>query len=320
MRDETSQLMKILLVEDDSLDRASLMRALRNHNHGLYITEATSLVAACAQLEQHHFDVVLSEYQLQDGNAATLLAQIHAMPGTRPAVIIIGSYGDDTLAEQCIHIGAQAYIIKEDIRPHSLFSTIVQSIEHARQREEHEAEAAMLRVQAEHDALTGLYNRHVFDESLRSCLAQSERYGRSFALLMIDLDRFKQINDTWGHCTGDNLLQEVAHRLRAITRDSDRVCRIGGDEFAILLPEIIDQRQPAILAERLAEALLDPVCACDVDIHVTVSIGVAIYPDHGTTADMLLSNADKAMYRCKHREVPAGSIHSTVHIWPSTPA
>lgn len=312
--------MKILLVEDDSLDRASLMRALRNHNHGLYITEATSIAAACAQLALHHFDVVLVEYQLHDGNAAIILAQINAMPVTRPAVIIIGSYGDDALAEQCILIGAQAYLIKEDIRPHSLFSTIVQAIQHAKQLEELQTEAAHLRVRAEHDALTGLYNRHVFDEGLRVCLAQAERYGRSFALLMIDLDRFKQVNDTWGHCTGDTLLQEIANRLCSITRNSDRVCRMGGDEFAILLPEIINSRQPAILAERLAEVLLEPVCACNVDIHVTASIGIAIYPDHGTTADMLLRNADKAMYRCKHRNIPTSGIPDIVHIWPSNQA
>lgn len=295
--------LKILLIEDNSLDRAALMRALHNHNQGIYITEASSISAACTALASHPFDVVLAEHQLHDGDAETILEQIQAMPRDRPAVIIIGSYGDEALAERCILTGAQAYLIRDDIRPSSLLSSIVQAKQHARQLEELQAEAAHLRVQAEHDALTGLYNRHVFDETLRVCLAQAERYRRIFALLMIDLDEFKHINDTWGHGAGDTLLQAVAARLSSITRDSDRVCRIGGDEFAILLPEILNPRQPAILAERLAQTLLEPVHTGEAEILITASIGIAIYPDNGTTVDALLHNADKAMYRCKHRDL-----------------
>src|SRR6478735_708685 len=151
MTGDASTLLRILLVEDDSLDRASLMRALRNDNHSFYITEASSINTACFVLESHHFDVILTEYQLHDGNADTLLAQVNAMPHDRPAVIIIGSYSDDILAEQCILTGAQAYLIKEDIRPHSLLSTIVQAKQHAKQWEKLQTEAAHLRVQAEHD-------------------------------------------------------------------------------------------------------------------------------------------------------------------------
>ena len=319
MTRDDNTLLRILLVEDDSLDRASLMRALRSDNHGFYIAEATSINSACVLLELHHFDVVLSEYQLHDGSADTLLALVNAMSSNRPAVIIMGNYGDDVLAKQCILAGAQAYLIKEDIRPHSLLSTIVQAKQHAKQWEELQKEAEHLRVQAEHDALTGLYNRHVFDETLRNCLAQAERYGRAFALLMIDLDQFKQINDNWGHCTGDVLLQEIACRLCSVTRDSDRVCRIGGDEFAILLPEILNHRQPAILAERLTEALLEPVHTGETNIVISASIGVAIYPDNGTTADTLMRNADKAMYRCKHRESQA-DISNIAQIRPTLPS
>jgi diguanylate cyclase (GGDEF)-like protein len=302
MKDDACELLKILLIEDNSLDRASLKRALRQQNHGLYITEATSLCAASALLECHTFDLIVTEHQLHDGDVYTLLEQVNSMQHDRPAIIVIGSYSDDALAEQCILAGAQAFLIKEEIKPCTLLSTIVQAKHHARQLESLQSEAAHFRLQAEHDALTGLYNRHIFDETLQACIAQAERYSRTFALLMIDLDEFKQINDTWGHCTGDKLLQLIAETLNNITRDSDRVCRIGGDEFAILLPEILNNRQPAILAERLAESLRKPLHTDETDIIVTASIGIAIYPDHGTTADLLVRNADKAMYRSKHRE------------------
>src|SRR6478735_7444119 len=120
MTDDANPLLKVLLVEDNSLDRASLLRALRHHNQGIYITEASSVSAACLQLTSHQFDVILAEYELHDGNALAILSQINAMPSDRPAVIIIGGYSDDALAEQCILTGAQAYLIKDDIRPGSL--------------------------------------------------------------------------------------------------------------------------------------------------------------------------------------------------------
>ncbi|MEZ5540414.1 MAG: GGDEF domain-containing protein, partial [Pseudomonadales bacterium] len=119
---------------------------------------------------------------------------------------------------------------------------------------------------------------------------------------MLDLNQFKQVNDTLGHCAGDALLQQVAGRLCNLIRDTDTACRIGGDEFAILLPEIINTRQPAILAERLAEALSEPVQTGNGNVLVSASIGIAIYPDDGATTEILMHNADQAMYRSKARE------------------
>src|SRR6478735_4809501 len=106
MTGDASTLLRILLVEDDSLDRASLMRALRNDNHGFYITEASSINTACVVLESHHFDVILTEYQLYDGNADTLLAQVTAPPCERPPAIIMGSYRCQMRAGQCFPPGA----------------------------------------------------------------------------------------------------------------------------------------------------------------------------------------------------------------------
>ena len=301
MTGNTDSILRILLVEGDSVDRAALLRALRHGNHGLCITEARCLADACPLLLQHAVDVLLADYELPDGNATDLLDVVAAMDGDRPAVIIIGHDDDDSLAVQCIQYGAQAYLIKESFKPSLLLSSIAQARQLARQQGAQRQQTMKLQAIAEHDALTGLLNRHVFEESLQSCVARAERYGRPFGLLMIDLDGFKQINDLWGHCTGDALLREVAGILARVTSDSDDVYRIGGDEFAILLPETSHAREPAMLAERLAEAMLEPVCADDHEFTVTASIGIALYPEHGTTADQLLRNADKAMYRCKRR-------------------
>jgi diguanylate cyclase (GGDEF)-like protein len=307
MTSDASHPLRVLLAEGNALDRAILARALRQQNHSAYITEVTSLEAAYAALSTHCFDVILIGHQWHDGDAGHLLIQVHTIQQDKPAVIVIGHENDDALAEHYIEAGAQAYLLHEEIHPCSLYCAIAQARQHARQLEALQQEAALLKAQAEHDALTGLYNRRVFDQTLNTCLAQACRYRRQFALLMLDLDQFKQVNDTLGHCAGDALLQQVAGRLCNLIRDSDTACRIGGDEFAILLPEIINPRQPAVLAERLAEALREPVQTGNGNVMVTASIGVAIYPDNGTTTETLMHNADLAMYRSKSRDTFSSS-------------
>ncbi|HQQ75386.1 MAG TPA: diguanylate cyclase [Pseudomonadales bacterium] len=302
MTRDANSLIKVLVVEDDQSGHVSLLLALRNRTSAIVITESNSVADACGKLQAQEVDVVLTEYRLMDGCASEILSQIDSIACNKPAVVVIGEHDDDALAVQCIMSGAQAYLAKETIKPSTLVSTIVQARQHALLQESLRAKAERLQSLAEHDSLTGLYNRHIFDEHLQLCLAQAERYGKPFALLMIDLDQFKMVNDTWGHCVGDELLRQIAERLCSVTRDSDRVCRIGGDEFAIVLPEITHDRQPAILAERLAEALKAPVCIDTADILVTASIGIAIYPENGATADELLRNADQAMYRCKRQD------------------
>lgn len=307
MTSDASHPLRVLLAEGNALDRAILARALRQQNHSAYITEVTSLEAAYAALSTHCFDIILIGHQWHDGDAGHLLIQVNTIQQDKPAVIVIGHENDDALAEHYIEAGAQAYLLHEEIHPCSLYCAIAQARQHARQLEALQQEAALLKAQAEHDALTGLYNRRVFDQTLNTCLAQACRYRRQFALLMLDLDQFKQVNDTLGHCAGDALLQQVAGRLCNLIRDSDTACRIGGDEFAILLPEIINPRQPAVLAERLAEALREPVQTGNGNVMVTASIGVAIYPDNGTTTETLMHNADLAMYRSKSRDTFSSS-------------
>lgn len=299
INDEPNSLLKILLVDDDSIDRMSVLRALRANNRALYITEASTAQEALQLLQSQPFDAVLLDYQLPDGNGFDILQQLPTMDCEQPAVIMISGYDDESVAEQCILAGAQDFLLKDEVRQRHLLRAVVQARQRAEIIARLRASEEQLRQLAEHDTLTGLHNRHMFDESLHNCLTQAARYQRQCALMMIDLDHFKQVNDTWGHCAGDALLQEVAGRLRAATRDSDCICRIGGDEFAILLPEISHERQPAMLAERLTASLLQPLKYEGIEIPMSASIGLAIYPDDGTTADTLLQNADRAMYRCK---------------------
>ena len=157
-----------------------------------------------------------------------------------------------------------------------------------------------------HDPLTGLPNRALFNDRLEHGLAMANRNGLQFAVMFLDLDDFKMINDSYGHDVGDLVLQMIAGRLKETTRDDDTVCRHGGDEFLYILVNIKWENDIAIVAEKIIHAVQVP---CDIrmrDISISLSInpsiGISIFPKDGTTSDALLDVADKAMYRAKHNK------------------
>ncbi|MGF6708765.1 diguanylate cyclase domain-containing protein [Pseudomonas frederiksbergensis] len=152
---------------------------------------------------------------------------------------------------------------------------------------------------AYHDPITGLHNRHYFKEKLETAVAEVMRYGTSCAVLFIDLDDFKIVNDTLGHETGDKLLILVAERLRHTLRSNDVVCRIGGDEFAVILESRVSATQAARVAANIVDALSGPFDIEDHRINIGASLGISLCPDHASDTVSLLRNADMAMYRAK---------------------
>lgn len=154
-----------------------------------------------------------------------------------------------------------------------------------------------------HDALTGLPNRAVFHDRVRQAIAATERHPEPFAVLLLDLDRFKQVNDELGHQIGDRLLQAVGPRLAKVLRKSDTLARFGGDEFAILLPPPVDIETAAGMAERLIEIMVPPFLIDGLSLDIGVSIGAAMHPEHGADLDSLIHNADVAMYQAKRERL-----------------
>jgi diguanylate cyclase (GGDEF)-like protein/PAS domain S-box-containing protein len=154
---------------------------------------------------------------------------------------------------------------------------------------------------ATHDALTGLPNRWLFNDRLTLELARAQRNRQKLAVMLLDLDRFKDVNDTLGHTVGDKLLEVVGKRLASIVRKNDTVARMGGDEFMLILlfPGIRGEEDAAKIAQRILEAFRRPFVFDDHEIRITASLGIAIYPDDGEDADTLMKNADIAMYRAK---------------------
>ncbi|MDB5326843.1 MAG: hypothetical protein JWM57_2412, partial [Phycisphaerales bacterium] len=164
---------------------------------------------------------------------------------------------------------------------------------------EHRQLSDQLKFQAQHDALTQLPNRALFQDRLEQAMALSRRTGRAAAALLIDVDRFKHINDTYGHQAGDELLCQVAHRIRSRLRTSDSLARMGGDEFAVILSELVDPKDAELVANSLVEEFKRPVDLRGLKLIVTLSIGAAVYPECGLDSATLLKNADLALYRAK---------------------
>jgi diguanylate cyclase (GGDEF)-like protein/PAS domain S-box-containing protein len=160
---------------------------------------------------------------------------------------------------------------------------------------------AALEYQALHDGLTSLPNRALLHDRAQQAIAVASRTTSPVALLLMDLDRFKEINDTFGHHYGDLLLQQFGQRLHGVLRDSDTVARLGGDEFAILLPDT-DERAAVVVAEKILQALRVPIDVDGNSLDVGASIGIALCPEHGTDAHILLQRADVAMYHAKRTD------------------
>ena len=152
---------------------------------------------------------------------------------------------------------------------------------------------------AHHDALTGLPNRTLFRDRLEQALARAKRHRHHVAVLCLDLDRFKDINDTLGHPAGDQLLQRVTQRLQGCIREADTIARLGGDEFAIIQTDINQPDGTPVLIERILSALTQPLELDGQEVHTGTSIGIAVYPDNSDDPDQLLKNADIALYRAK---------------------
>jgi diguanylate cyclase (GGDEF)-like protein len=186
-------------------------------------------------------------------------------------------------------------------------SIVNQALEHEiREREVLEHQLASVRQQeasarheAFHDPLTGLPNRVLFNDRLEHGLAQAKRHNWTLAIMFLDLDEFKSINDQHGHDVGDQVLQIISKRLVETTRVDDTVSRHGGDEFLYLIMEVDSKEDIELIAEKIIKAIQAPCMVGKLELVITASIGISVFPDDGESADVLIKSADKAMYQAK---------------------
>ena len=170
-----------------------------------------------------------------------------------------------------------------------------------------------------HDSLTGLPNRILFHDRLEQAIKLSKRNNAQFGVALLDLNNFKEINDTQGHLVGDLVLKTVSERVGKVLRSSDTVARLGGDEFAFVLPTV-DRESPEIVAKKIIDAIAEPIVDDQLTIKTSGSIGVSLYPDHGTDNDTIIGKADSAMYVAKRQGGGIATYDETVESQKQEPA
>lgn len=193
-------------------------------------------------------------------------------------------------------------IYDDEKNPLKLLGTTQDITEIVTIKQEYQKQAQLLEYQAYHDALTGLPNRVLFEDRLTQSIAFAKRHEQKFALLFLDLDQFKKINDSLGHHVGDKVLIEVANRFRDILRAEDTIARLGGDEFTIILRNIQDERAVAKVAQKLINSLKEPLFVAQHTLHISTSVGISLFPNDSSSEEDLLKYADAAMYKAKDEE------------------
>ena len=290
---------RLLLVEDIPGD-SHLLRKMFNEqgSHNTQLTHVKCMSEAETHLAEHAVDIILLDLGLPDAQGSGAVQRAHAAAPDVPLVVLTG-LDDESLAVQALQQGAQDYLIKGQIETRGLLRALRYAIERKTMESIAMATARQTAHAAEHDFLTGLPNRMLLNDRVGRAIALAARHTKKVAVLFLDLDGFKHINDSLGHPIGDKLLQSIAKRLVDCIRGSDSVSRQGGDEFVVLLLDLEHAEDAAVTARRMLQAVAQPHPIDQRDLHVTASIGVSVYPDDGLDADTLIKNADTAMYQAK---------------------
>ncbi|WP_374334767.1 putative bifunctional diguanylate cyclase/phosphodiesterase [Leeia sp.] len=285
-------LIKVLLIDDDPEERLLIQPLLRAEEQVRYqLEQVADYDTARKRILQGHDDVYLVDYHLGAHDGIGLIEEMTALGCTRPLLLL--THQDSlSIDQQAMLKGAADYLPKGELSA----PLLTRAIQHALERKRHER---LLRTMAMHDALTGLLNRTGVYDYLEHALARCQRDDRQLAVMFIDLDRFKEINDTLGHRVGDALLIGIAHRLKCALRVQDMVARIGGDEFLVVAEGYQRKQTPAHIAEKILMALREPFPLEGKPYFVTCSIGIATYPDGPAEAETLIRDADTALYSAK---------------------
>lgn len=287
---------RLLLIEFEATEAIGLRNLLERAQDTVFeIARVDRVEDAPARLEAGGFDVALLDLTRDQGPGIVTLGRAEVAASRVPIVSVIARADEP----QLLHLGARDYLVKSQINSRLLVRTLRTVVEHHRLI--HELELARQREQfhATRDSMTGLPNRIHFVEQLERGLALAARQRGQIAVYFLDLDRFKHINDTLGHDVGDALIITMADRLAGISRRSDLVARVGGDEFLMMIQGDRVESAAAIVAEKILTALSRPFRVDGREYSFTGSVGVALYPRDGSTAEELIRRADASMYQAK---------------------
>jgi diguanylate cyclase (GGDEF)-like protein len=290
-----------LIVDDDDVDRERLVRMLGRGPRAITVEQAASRAQALGLIRdpQAHFDIVFLDFGLADGDGRDLMPAIRDEIDPDCPIIAVTGNADEQIAADSIKSGMTEYLTKRSLSPERVAASVEEGMAWRQYRHDLRRQEEDLTHRALHDPLTDLPNRTLFADRLGQACARARRSGDPFAVAMIDLDRFKEINDSFGHAAGDAVLVTIARRLREHLREVDTIARLGGDEFAILLQHIDGAEAALAVATKLTEMIEQPIVHGGRMLHVGGSIGIALCPLLGFAPDALLAAADEAMYEAK---------------------
>ena len=282
----------VLLVEDNPGD-ARLVEIMLNEvqSNPVILNHVSSLAAAHDFLNSKEVDLVLLDLSLPDSQGLECINKIQLLNNSL-AIIILTGLDDQDFAIKTMQQGAQDYLVKGEGDGHLMLRAIHYAIE----RKQIEQRLTKL---AHFDSLTGLANREYFNITFTRAVEQADRRNQTLGLMFLDLDHFKEINDTLGHLMGDKLLVCIAERLKSCVRSIDFIARLGGDEFVIILDDIKTSKIATNIAEKILSALSNPVDLANTEVFISSSIGITLFPDDGDNVNDLLKHADVAMYKAK---------------------
>ncbi|VUD52329.1 Cyclic di-GMP phosphodiesterase Gmr [Thalassocella blandensis] len=292
--------MNILLVDSDDKDRERLKRILKSGKSRCLVDEATTVNEGLQVFNSKHYDLVLMDFYMPQRDGIEMLLEIRNDRSAASTTLIVTSTEEnETLALNCLHAGAHDFIVKSDI----CWPRLRRAITNAETR--FDLEGKLLesyknaKKLAEHDSLTGLANRYLFDEYTKNAILSHERSNNKLAVVFIDIDNFKFINDAYGHDLGDEFLKQVVERIRNSLRGNEIFARLGGDEFGLTLTNLRTNQDASRVAKRILNLLDKPFDVEDKQIKASASIGISVFPDQGKSTEDLFKFADIAMYRAK---------------------
>lgn len=288
--------LRTLIVEDSDDDTELLVRELRRAGYQPTFQRVETAESLNAALDQKGWDVVISDYTMPQLSGLDALKLVRRRGNDIPFIILSGSIGEE-IAVGAMRAGAHDYIMKDNRA--RLIPAIQRELKEALERRDRRLAEEQVHYLAFHDPLTNLPNRIRFLEHLTSIIRDGERDQQSAALLVLDLNHFREINDTLGHSNGDILLREAGQRLLQPLRPSDMAARLGGDDFAVLLSPA-DRSTAQRIADEILQQMLRPFDVAGFTLEVGAKIGIALFPEDSTEARQLLQQADVAMSLIKH--------------------
>jgi two-component system cell cycle response regulator len=288
-----------ILIVDDQESNVILLKQLLSEAGYTRVSSTMNSQEVCALHRDSPYDLIVLDLQMPGLDGFQVMAALKTSePDSYLPVIVITAQPDHKL--RALQAGAKDFVSK----PFDLVEVktrIHNMLEVRLLYKKLEKYTRELEQKALYDSMTGLPNRDLFDDRLVHAIALASRHAWTLAVMFLDLDRFKSINDTHGHAVGDEVLKEVAKRLLQHARDEDTVCRNGGDEFLYVLMNPQGRENIQRIAEALVKTIGQPIDMGELQPVVKASIGIAIYPDDGTTGEQLIRNADAAMYLAKAR-------------------